>query len=111
MTNWVFFLSFPSVTVTKAQLTRSSIPMGQHVYTPVFQGIFSDMQVDFNEKYKAGISIGQIEPQAAMISGLLKEASIYYVQDEWLMAGFSMYADQPYHSTKVTPALEEGFLM
>jgi len=49
MTNWIFFLQFPSVTVSKAQLTRSSIPMGQHVYTPVFQGIFSDMQVDFNE--------------------------------------------------------------
>jgi len=36
MDSWVFFLSFPNVTVTKAVLRHSTIPMGSHVYSPVF---------------------------------------------------------------------------
>jgi len=96
MTNWVFYLSFPEVTVTKAQLKHANMPFDQHVYTPVFQGILSNAAIDYNENHKMGTPIGQIEPQAAMIAGLLKDASISFVADEWLMGGFSMYADKPY---------------
>lgn len=109
MTNWVFFLSFPEVTVTKAQLKHANMPFGQHVYTPVFQGILSNAAVDYNENHKMGVPIGEIEPQAAMIAGLLKDASISFVADEWLMGGFSMYADKPYSAPQAVS--EQKFLM
>jgi hypothetical protein len=44
-----------------------------------------------------------------MIAGLLKDASISFVADEWLMGGFSMYADKPYTATEAVS--EQKFLM
>jgi len=56
------------------------------------------LAVDFDQKYKKGVQIGDLVPQAAMIAGLLNDATINFNTDEWLMAGFSMYADKPYTS-------------
>lgn len=52
----------------------------------------------WNQMYKDGIPIAAIDPNLAMIGGLIKNSTLTpYVADDWLYAGFSMAADAPYY--------------
>lgn len=63
---------------------------------------------EMNKKYKAGIPIGALNPQLAMIGGLIKNSTISpYISDGWMYAGFSMAADAPYYHKLSMPSVEQ----
>lgn len=65
-------------------------------YDFFFSSILDAQASDINVKYKAGWPISNLNPQLAMITGLIKNSTLSpYVADEWMYAGFSMQADLP----------------
>merc|ERR1711990_75110 len=69
-----------------------------HDFNMIFQSIFDSQVRDWNIKHKDGTPLGALDPQLAMISGLIKNSTMSpYVADGWMYGGFSMAADAPYY--------------
>jgi hypothetical protein len=97
MADFVFHLAFPQVTVSRARLLTHEIQIYDRDFNTFFDKLLTKIADDFNAKHAAGISIGQLVPEAAMVAGLLKNSLISpYVVDGWMQGGFSMYADRPF---------------
>lgn len=72
--------------------------MGNHNFDDVFYKVFEIAGDAFNKQYQSGIPIAALNPQLAMIGGLIKNSTMSpYISDGWLYAGFSMQADAPYY--------------
>lgn len=71
--------------------------MGSHNYDLVLDSITTILGQAWNKKYSAGIPIAALDPDLAMISGLVKNSTISpFVSDGWMYAGFNMAADAPF---------------
>lgn len=108
MQDVVFYPLYTSSMFSQTKLTNHSILMALHNYDEVFQAVAQAVGQSYNSVNKAGIPIAAIDPQLAMIGGLIKNSTISpYVSDGWLYAGFSMAADAPYyHSLTSSPNAE-----
>lgn len=97
MKDTVFYPIFKSSDFWNSNLTKSSIEMGAHKYDLVLDSITTILGQAWNQKYRAGIPIAALDPDLAMISGLVKNSTISpYISDGWMYAGFDMAADAPY---------------
>lgn len=98
MENVVFYPIFKNINFTDTKATMSSIKLGSHDFNQVLDSIVTLAGQDWNKKGEAGIPIAALNPQLAMIGGLIKNSTISpYISDGWLYAGFSMAADAPYY--------------
>lgn len=80
------------------------MPMGTHDYKGVLTQALQASADAFNNEYKAGWPLTNINPQFGMLGGLLKNMTVSpYITDHWLFAGFEMQADLP---TMVEPTLD-----
>ena len=101
------------VLVDSCNVVHSKVPLTPgKLYPKLFSKLLTQISGQFNEKYAKGISLGDIlDPQAAMIGGLLKNITVSpYIADGWMYGGFSMYADQPYEAEAVEGPYELKFL-
>jgi len=98
MSNVVFYPIFKSTDFWNTKLTNSTVKMGAHKYDLVLDSVCTLMGQTWNQMNKAGIPIAALDPQLAMIGGLIKNSTMSpYVADGWMYAGFSMAADAPYY--------------
>jgi len=96
MKDIVIFPSVQIVKITNASVVESVTPIRMQNLAKTFTGYFQIEADDFNQKYKKGWSLANIDPRLAMLGGLIKNITISpYVSDHWLYAGMSMYADKP----------------
>ena len=110
MSNTVFYPVFKSSDFWNTKLTKSAISMGAHKYDLVLDSLTTLMGQSWNQEYKAGIPLGQLDPQLAMIGGLIKNSTISpYVADGWMYAGFDMAADAPYYHQLSTQEIEAAY--
>lgn len=108
MSNWVFYGSLPHVFVHKVDLTHSNTRIYPRDFKYFFENVATKLADDFNKEHSEGVPIGKLVPQAALVSGLIKDSTITpYVVDGWIQGGFSMYADRPFTYTKDEPTKEE----
>jgi hypothetical protein len=72
----------------------------------MFKSIFKEVANEFNINHAKGVKLGDIDPDIAMISGLLKNTTLSpYIADGWMYAGFDMQADLPIQIQKDPLAL------
>ena len=93
------FVAYPyinSVKVSNIVKGTDQIGLNEKEFTPLFNAIARDLFLDFNTEYSAGWPLTNLDPQLGMMGALLKNMTVSpYVTDEWMYAGFSMYADMP----------------
>jgi len=112
MSNVVFYPVFKSSDFWNTTLTKSSVKMGSHKYDLVLDSVTTLMGQTYNQMHKAGIPIAVLDPDLAMIGGLIKNSTMTpYVADGWMYAGFSMAADAPcYHELYEHPTFEQAYI-
>ena len=104
MSNVIFYPVFKSSDFWNTNLTKSSVEMGSHKYDLVLDSVTTLMGQTYNQMHKAGIPIAALDPDLAMIGGLIKNSTMSpYVADGWMYAGFSMAADAPYYHELYEP--------
>lgn len=92
----IFFPSIKSVNVENATIKKQKIDLNSHNFDVMFKSIFKEVANEFNIKHLKGVKLGDIDPDIAMISGLLKNTTMSpYISDGWMYAGFDMQADLP----------------
>jgi hypothetical protein len=92
----IFFPSIKSIGVENAVANAKTITLNTHNYNVMFKSIFEEVANEFNIKHVKGVKLGDIDPDIAMISGLLKNTTMSpYISDGWMYAGFDMQADLP----------------
>lgn len=100
-------MAYPSInmlSLSEAQLTYNVTELQPHNYTTVIADAFNATAAELNEEYKNGWSLANLDPRVAMLGGLIKNITVSpYITDNWMLAGFEMYADLP---TEANPALE-----
>ena len=85
--------------------------MGAHKYDLVLDSVCTLMGQTWNQMHKSGIPIAEIDPDLAMIGGLIKNSTMTpYIADGWMYAGFSMAADEPYYYELNTPTYEQAHI-
>ena len=110
MSNVIFYPVFKSSDFWNTKLTKSTIAMGTHKYELVLDSLTTLMGQAWNQKNKAGIPIAVLDPELAMIGGLIKNSTISpYVADGWMYAGFDMAADAPYYHELTTQEIEAAY--
>jgi hypothetical protein len=92
----IFFPSIKSVSVENTVANPKTIVLNTHNYDVMFKSIFKEVANEFNINHAKGVKLGDIDPDIAMISGLLKNTTMSpYISDGWMYAGFDMQADLP----------------
>ena len=92
----VFFPSIKSVSVENTAVKKQKVDLNSHNFDAMFKSIFKEVANEFNIKHAKGVKLGDIDPDIAMISGLLKNTTLSpYIADGWIYAGFDMQADLP----------------
>jgi hypothetical protein len=71
MSNVVFFPVFKSTDFWNTTLTNSTVTMGAHKYDLVLDSVCTLMGQTWNQMHKVGIPIGDLDPDLAMIGGLI----------------------------------------
>ena len=88
--------------VSNTRVTKDSVGLKQHSLDSDLQSISNTLVKDINTKYKNGWALANIDPTIGMLGGLLKNSTVTpFVTDQWILAGFEMYADLP-----TTPQLD-----
>lgn len=101
LTNFVIYPDVKTVVAENAKIVVDNVGLYDRDYNYFFTSVLKQQASDINVKYKTGWPISNLDPQLAMITGLIKNSTVSpYVADEWIYAGFSMQADlptAPYH--------------
>lgn len=71
MTKFMFYPSVSKINVANTRLTHNAIGMNTTLLNDKFQEIMQASSLDFNSEYKSGWSIANLDPQLAMLGGLL----------------------------------------
>jgi hypothetical protein len=96
MRNFVIFPTINEVIVEKTNKTLDHVGIKDQPFDDIFTMMLDVEALTYNNKYKNGWALANLDPQLAMISGLIKNQTLTpYVADEWLYAGISMQADLP----------------
>ncbi len=70
--------------------------MKEHNYDQVFKEILSGISNIYNAAFAKGWALSNLDPQIAMITGILKNSTLTpYVMDGFIYGGFSMQKDLP----------------
>lgn len=109
MQDTVFFLFGNSFKLKNVKLVDSKVEVNKtRDFEVIFESIFANEIEVWNTKHKDGVPLGALDPQLAMIGGLLKNTTMSTaVADGWLYAGFDMAADAPYYRDFVPTPKEE----
>jgi len=99
-TNIYAFNVFPmigDVSVTGAYVVKDNIGMYSHDYNALFTSVLQNAATDINTQYNTdGWSLANIDPTIGMLAGLLQQFTVSPMKsDQFLMLGWSMYADMP----------------
>jgi len=98
MSNVIFYPVYQQSMFWNTNLTKSAVTIAPHNYDKVLGSMTKVMGQSWNKKYTAGVPIAALDPDLAMIGGLIKNSTLTpYVSDGWMYAGFSMAADAPYY--------------
>mmetsp|Transcript_5416 Transcript_5416/g.9110 ORF Transcript_5416/g.9110 Transcript_5416/m.9110 type:complete len:158 (+) Transcript_5416:1181-1654(+) len=96
VSNFVVYPELKSVTPGAAEKLRDIIGLEDVNIEALFQGLSVNYANNFNALYSKGWPLANINPQFAMLGGLIKNSTVTpYVSDGWLYGGFSMQADLP----------------
>lgn len=96
MNNLIVYGECKKNLVSNVRVTHDVVGLGQHSLDSELQTISNTLVTDINAKYKNGWALANIDPTIGMLGGLLKNTTVTpFVTDQWLLAGFEMYADLP----------------
>lgn len=90
-----FFPKFKNAEVFTASVKHSEVPLKPGKgYTQIMEVYITSLIKAFNTKYEKGVPVASLMPELAMISGVLRNATMTpHIADGWMYAGFSMQED------------------
>lgn len=94
------FIAFPNIgdiNVSGASLTADHVGIPSSDFNLLFNQIFQNAATVINSQYNVqGYPLANIDPTIGMLSGLLQQFTVSATKaDEFLLIGWSMYADLP----------------
>jgi len=102
MKDFVFFPKVDNMLVHNTKVKRAHVKIPAEDLNKVVKKTLQGQVDAFNEKFVKGWSIAEIDPQLAMITGLIKNSTMTpYLKDNWLYGGFVMQADLPTETHKL----------
>lgn len=96
MDNLIFYPIVEDILVENTKVKKDIVGIQMDNLDEKFTKLLQTQADSFNTEWKKGWAIANLNPQFAMLGGLIKNSTLTpYVYDGWIYGGFSMQADLP----------------